>query len=123
MKISEMQKEIHDNAVQKGFYEKEVNVPEKLMLVASELSEALEAHRNNKFVDKDWVSIVIKNRSDDSFKIYFEDHVKDTFEDELADAMIRIMDLSEYRGIDLEKHIEAKMRYNKSRPYKHNKEY
>lgn len=48
----------------------------------------------------------------------------DVFEFELADIMIRVMDLAEYKGIDLEKHIELKMRYNSQREYKHgNKKY
>jgi NTP pyrophosphatase (non-canonical NTP hydrolase) len=53
----------------------------------------------------------------------FAKDVKDTFEDELADAVIRIADLCGYLNIDLESHIKAKMRYNETRPHKHGKEY
>jgi NTP pyrophosphatase (non-canonical NTP hydrolase) len=49
--------------------------------------------------------------------------VKDTFEDELADAAIRIFDLAHSKGIDLQKHIEAKMRYNATREHMHGKKY
>lgn len=51
----------------------------------------------------------------------FKKRVKDTFEDELADAVIRIMDLAEYMQIDLYKHILLKHWYNKQREYKHGK--
>ena len=65
----------------------------------------------------------INNLSDDEFIDSFLKHVKDTFEDELADSIIRIMDLAAYKGIDLEQHIKAKNRYNLTRQYKHGKKY
>lgn len=52
-----------------------------------------------------------------------EVHVKDTFEDELADATIRLLDLSTALGIDLEMHVLLKMQYNEGRGYKHGKRY
>lgn len=42
---------------------------------------------------------------------------------ELADAVIRCFDMADYYGIDLEKAIIEKAESNKSRPYKHNKEF
>lgn len=61
--------------------------------------------------------------SDEDFKHSFEDNVKDTFDDELADIMIRVMDLATFKGVDLEQHIKAKMRYNSLREHKHGKKY
>ena len=58
-----------------------------------------------------------------SNKNEFEKSVKNTFEDELADIMIRVMDLAAFKGIDLESHIKAKMRYNAMREHKHGKKY
>ncbi len=43
--------------------------------------------------------------------------------DKYTDVMIRVMDLANYKGIDLEFHVKAKMRYNSLRPYKHGKKY
>ncbi len=60
---------------------------------------------------------------DDEFKASFKSRIKDSFQDELADIMIRVMDLAAYKGIDLEYHIKAKMRYNSLRAYKHGKKY
>ena len=60
---------------------------------------------------------------DENFKAEFEHAVKSTFEDELADIMIRVMDLAAYKGIDLDNHIKVKMRYNAMRGYKHGKKY
>ena len=63
---------------------------------------------------------VAKNPNDKWYvsKQFFEENVKDTFEDELADSIIRLLDLSAMLDIDIEFHITQKMRYNKTRGYK-----
>ncbi len=38
----------HQNAKDKGFWDKERNIGELLMLITSELAEALEAHRKSR---------------------------------------------------------------------------
>ena len=43
--------------------------------------------------------------------------------DEIADAFIRICDLAGGLEIDLERHVRAKLEYNKTRPAKHGKKY
>jgi len=125
MKINELVSEAHYNAVNKGFYDfpetggNGKNIGELLMLIMSELGEAMEAHRCGKFADREIYERELNGYEGTSFY----DNIKDTFEDELADTVIRIADLCGYLGIDLEKHIAAKMEYNKTRPYKHGKEY
>jgi NTP pyrophosphatase (non-canonical NTP hydrolase) len=57
------------------------------------------------------------------WKAGFEKAVKSSFEDEIADVAIRLFDLCGGMGIDLEKHIEMKMKYNSLRPYKHGKKF
>lgn len=123
--INKLGVEIHNNNVQKGFYEDKKNIGEMLALIHSEVSEALEADRNGKYFFDDGVTnpIDLVNMSEDEFKLSFGHFCKDTFEDELADVMIRVMDLATFKGIDLESHIKAKMRYNSLRPYKHGKKY
>ena len=44
---------IHGNNKAKGFWDKERNVGELLMLVTSELGEAMEAHQKGKFTKKE----------------------------------------------------------------------
>lgn len=51
------------------------------------------------------------------------DKYTETFEFELADTIIRILDLCGAKGIDIEKHIELKMKYNESREKMHGKKY
>ena len=120
--INKLSNEIHLINVRNGFYEDEKNIGEMLALIHSEVSEALECDRKGRdcYVN---VNEVAESKSDENFKSVFKGYIKDTFEDELADIMIRVMDLAAFKGIDLEAHIKAKMRYNSLRPYKHGKKY
>lgn len=119
--INQLSKEIFENGKAKGFYESDRNIGEMLCLIHSEVSEALECDRKKKSILHD--PGYVAEQQDEKFKECFERFIKDTFEDELADIMIRVMDLAAYKGIDLEKHIALKMRYNAMRPYKHGKLY
>ena len=116
--LNEIALKAFENAKDKGFHESDPNIGEKLMLIVSELSEALEADRHNKRM-KVSIDAVMGWVSEEDFVISFEAHAKDTFEDELADAIIRIAHLSARLGIDIETHVLAKMRYNKTRQQKH----
>jgi NTP pyrophosphatase (non-canonical NTP hydrolase) len=118
--IQKLQNEIHDNAVKKGFWEEPVNIAEKLMLIVTEVAEMCEADRKK---IRCLVIPQVNIENDDHFKQYFIEHVKDTFEDEMADTVIRLLDMAKKMDIPLEEHIEAKMRYNSLRPYKHGKQY
>ena len=46
-----------------------------------------------------------------------------TFEEEMADIPIRVMDMAEHKKMDLEGHILAKMRFNTMREKYHGKKY
>ncbi len=76
-------------------------IAQKIMLISSELGEAIEAMRHQKYGLE----------------------MKDTFEDEIADVFIRLSDLCGELEIDIEKQIAWKMSFNKSREQKHGKEF
>lgn len=105
---------------EKGFWDKERNIGEMLMLVTSELGEAMEAHRKGKFANWEYFE---KDKTNISENSAFQNHIKDSFEDEIADAVIRLLDMSAGLGINLEKQIEAKINYNKTREKLHGKKY
>lgn len=186
MNYYELAKEIHANAVAKGFWDKLRSYAHYFMLVITELSEAVEAHRKGRTAS---IPEGIEDFPDKAFVPSFESHVKDTLEDELADTQIRLLDLygyiieegetidlskdvdenyklligfdgrgftewayetvrylcdsevlspvtdkvyeglccirnmAERLGIDLERHVRLKMRYNATRPRLHGKKY
>lgn len=111
---------VHNAARKNGFWDKESSVAEKLMLIVTELGEACEADRKNKHCD---IRVNYNEPMNDYDVSTFNEYSKDTFEDELADVLIRLLDLAGGLGIDLEWHVNAKFEYNQTRPYKHGKEY
>lgn len=101
--ITNWQKEVHENAKAHGWWENPRTIGELLMLITSEVAEAFEEIRNGH----------------DPNENYYKDGKMEGVPSELADIVIRVMDLCEYYGIDLEKAIAEKHEYNKTRPYKH----
>ena len=119
--LNEISKQFHERAKQKGFWDDKREIGTLLMLVVSELSEALEADRKNMHCDFDTFDKM--NRNDIQFNQAFYANIKDSFEDEIADTFIRLFDLVGFLGIDIDRQIELKMKYNESRPHKHGKAY
>jgi len=124
-KLNEYSKKAHQMAKAKGFYDNgDRNIGEQLMLVVTELSEAVEAHRTGKRALLDGYENWIDGTSyGEKEKEGFELYLKDTFEDEIADTFIRLFDLCGYMNIDIETFIDAKMKYNSTRGNKHGKQY
>ena len=86
------------------FVEKQ-NISTNLMLIVSELGEAIEHLRTGKRAD--------------GYEFYHQ--WKDTFEEELADVLIRLADLCFSCNIDISKYIKAKMLFNSERKKMHGK--
>lgn len=87
-------KDCHDRAVAKGFWDEAHSVGHYLMLVVSELSEAVEADRIGKWARLDPDTIDTLQRIDGApYAQEFLREVKDRVEDEIADAVIRLLDL------------------------------
>lgn len=134
LRINYFCKQHHADVLAKGFTEKQP-IATKLMLIVSELSEALEADRKNKHADfdrfgkvydcgmKDLKDIDSQNKEAAAYAAAFRCSIKDTFEDEIADAFLRLMDLCGEYNIDIDTHIILKSAYNRLRPAKHGKEY
>jgi NTP pyrophosphatase (non-canonical NTP hydrolase) len=93
----------HLQSKEKGFWPEDLlrNKGEMIALIHSELSECLEAVR--------------KPAMDE----HCPEHTSEAIE--MADAIIRILDYCAGHGIDLGPAFEAKMEFNRSRPYKHGK--
>jgi len=121
--------QIHTAARNKGFWDSERETGTLLMLCVSELAEALEADRKDRYADLqsyeecEKADDILEGDREAYMVSSFQSLIKDTFEDELADTVIRILDLCGARGIDLEKHINLKLKYNLTRERMHGKSY
>jgi len=94
--LNEVKQMSYEIAMSHGFHTDDTNLltlPTKLMLVVSEVSEAMEAHRNGR--------------------------VYGTIEEEIADAIIRLADIAAMLDMDLDWWVMHKMDYNKSRAMNH----
>lgn len=100
--VDTLAKTVHALAVKNGFWESSPNDGEKLMLIVSELGEGLEALRHGNPPSE---------------------HIPEfsAIEEEMADVVIRVMDLCEGRGWRLGEALLAKHAYNLTRPFRHNK--
>lgn len=114
---------IYERNVEKGFYENSKNIGEMLCLIHSEVSEALEADRKEKYSAGVIMNVVNGWVGDSDFVESYKKQVKGTFEEEMADIFIRVLDLCAFKGIDIEQHVKAKMRYNLTREKYHGKKY
>lgn len=122
MTLNNLAAQIHENNKAKGFYDDQKNIGEMLALIHSEVSEALECDRKGR--ECQIIAAAFNDSKEDIlFKAGFEENIKDTFADELADIVIRVLDLAAFKEIDIDAHIKAKVRYNTLRPHKHGKKY
>ena len=87
-------KDCHERAVDKGFWDEPRSVGHCLMLAFGELHEAIEADRLGKWAKLDPDTIDTLQRIEGApYAQTFLREVKDTVEDEIADAVIRLLDL------------------------------
>ncbi len=149
MNIEEMQKAIHETARGKGWWEPQPTLidtniagesldegayharvqrtfPEMIALCHSELSEALEAYRE-KGIDS-WqklelpTTLVAEVGRKEAERLMKEDGFESKPEGafvELADCIIRILDMAGYFNISMEDLILEKMKYNETRSHRH----
>ena len=116
MNYNELSQTAHAAALKNGWYEKVQPINTYLMLIKSELYEALDAFRANKYTETTCTGLDIELKYLNLFNEgrldrdelatkktidYFKNYIKDTFEDEIADTVIRISDFCGWYGIEL----------------------
>lgn len=106
MQVNDLVKDSFQNAKDHGWHDSNRSIGDLICLMHSELSEALEEHRNGRAPNE----------------VYFNEQKPQKPEGipvELADCIIRIFDFCGLHNIDLESVLKQKMEYNRTRPYRH----
>ena len=114
--ISEWQNYIVDWANRKGWDFDYSQTPEKLMLMVTEISEAMEEYRKGHsatYIYHGGESAPIPGTQRGFIS------KPEGFPIELADLAIRLMHFCGRMGIDLDAMIEQKMQYNEAREFRH----
>lgn len=124
--INDIAKRIHRKAKEKGFWEKQRERATIMMLVVTELSEAVEADRAGRRIDDNALDMLDVSSWSEfpamSTDLYLQG-VKDTFEGELCDALMRLLDAIAFYNVDADRIIKNAMEYNRLRPDKNGKKY
>lgn len=102
--LNSLRDKAYQCAVVHGWHEENLSDEHFLCLVISELMEAVEADRKRMHASRNNFEYYMKQRKrdDGDFMYAFKHGIKDTVEDELADACIRLLDLAGLRGYDLD---------------------
>lgn len=110
--LNESARIVHEMAVSKGFWDGDNNPSEKLLLIVSEAVEAMEEIRNGHHVNE----------------MYYDDSnpqnpKPEGVPAELADIIIRTLDVCAGWGIDIDKAVWEKVRYNSAREMMHGRRF
>jgi NTP pyrophosphatase (non-canonical NTP hydrolase) len=101
----QLQEEVTKTSKDHGFLDDDFDPPKALLLMHSEISEAAEVLRTG------------ENPEDEKCPGYSKISV------EIADLVIRLMVFADQMGLNIPEALILKDKYNKTRPYKHNKKF
>ena len=107
MDLNELIDRAYKTACEHGFHEEELSNRHFLMLVITELSEAVEADRKGNYGDAEkYIKAMNAYNGVDKpicFERHFNKYIKDSVADELADAAIRLLDLAGLRNVEVQR--------------------
>jgi NTP pyrophosphatase (non-canonical NTP hydrolase) len=130
--LNDLRDDAYGTAKASGWHDEDTKVTfgDRMALITSEISEALEDFRNGKGTKEIYYTRKVTafyEENGEQIQVDVEvpcakDHPKAKpcgIPIELADALIRILDLAGKEGIDIEAAVLEKMKYNKTRSFRH----
>lgn len=109
--LNELAHKIHESNKLRGFDVAQDNIGQSLMLIVGEISEAMDAHQWGRFADmKEYdseIAYLAENfptaNIEGGFRLDpFEKYIKNTFEEELADIVMRTLDFCAAFDVDID---------------------
>jgi len=105
--LDRLQKIVGEDNKAKGFWKERTSIDRTLILIISEIIEAHEELRAGNEING----------------AYYKEGKPEGFGIEIADALIRILDLAEYHNLNMAILVEEKLNYNRTRPHMHGKKF
>ena len=97
--LNRLRDEAYATACNKGFHDEKHSDEHYLMLVITEIAEAVQADRKRLYADKDKFDYAVDRGAYDC-EIAYEMYIKGSVEEELADIIIRMLDYCGMRKIE-----------------------
>lgn len=123
--IKDLVKQAGDVARAAGWHDKEINVGEQLMLIVTEVAEAMEdvriANENYKLDQLYFTDPIGTQYTEPTYLLEGRQILRKPvgFPSELADIVIRVAHLAYRMNIDLNDAVHKKMMYNATRTHRH----
>jgi NTP pyrophosphatase (non-canonical NTP hydrolase) len=114
--FARMQEEVFRLNNSKGWFDEDRSVGDMVALLHSEVSEILEAYRSWKFQDSTTGQVRFEG---DGSMTAATGPKPEGVGAEMADCLIRLLDMAKRWDVDLTAEFMRKMRYNWTRPYRH----
>ena len=104
MDLNELKKEAYETARAHGWHDEKHSDEHCLMLIVTEIAEAVQADRKGKYAQRRMFEInayTPQPHPEQHWMFIFEKFIKGSLEEELADIVIRCLDLAGLREIEL----------------------
>ena len=109
--------EAYATACNKGFHDEKKSDEHYLMLVITEIAEAVQADRKGRRADRERYDYAVDRGMCNDIEECFERYIKNSIEDELADIVIRLLDFCGMNGYSFDHRLALPEEYFMTRDF------
>ena len=110
-KLNRLRDEAYATACNKGFHDRKHSDEHYLMLVITEIAEAVQADRKGLRADRERYDYAVDRGMYSDMEECFERYIKNSVEDELADIVIRLLDFCGMNGYSFDHRLITPEKY------------